>query len=153
MKYKSFFLIFLLLFMVFSVICYATEDEYKFPVEVINATGERDSSILSNIFVYEIKEIIRNSNTMRLSSENEPKIIIQIQTLPRFEEDPEISIIYSAVYLFYLNNLTTPYYYDSSLGFCGRDVYKESAKNIVVILDNLIEELKISYQDNIKKGV
>ena len=137
-----------LLFIIFSLITvsfnlYAFESD-KLPIEVYDGTPERGQTTLGDLFVYEVKERIRYSSTMRLTNTNEARIVISIQTMPKNPDYPNDSIIYTVNWLLAENKIF-PYFVNSTLGYCGRSVYEDAARSIVASTDSIIEDIKKAF--------
>ncbi len=135
------FIIFILLTVCISMHAFESD---KLPIEVFDGTSERGKTTLGSLFVYEVKERIRNSSTMRLTNTNEVRIVLRIQTMPKDRDYPDNSIIYTVNWLL-AGDTVFPYFLYSTLGYCGRSVYEDAAKSIVADTDSIIEYIKSAF--------
>lgn len=91
--------------------------------------------------VYEVKEEFRSSSAFNLVSREGGTIRLIISTMPRYKDDPSISTIYSVKWTLRMVGDGFPLYVDATLGYCGRDVVKSSARSIVASTDELVSDL------------
>lgn len=131
----------LLLLLVVSTVVYS-KVETVYPIELI-VVNEYNID-LGRKFGYELKENIRKSSFLRLTSEG-PRLIMLVVTVPRFPETPENSIIFAVIWLFQPNE-GLGYYLHSTAGFTGKHVYEETAKDLMRHIDGLIIMFKEWYE-------
>lgn len=102
----------------------------------VDSSGD---DIVGKRLVYNVKEELRESSAFKLLSTN-ATINMLIHTMDRFPDSPNVSTMYSVVWLYTANNQRT--YLDSTLGFAGADVVDQSAETIVANTDDLLEQLR-----------
>jgi hypothetical protein len=91
--------------------------------------------------VYEVKEEFRSSPAFNLVSREGGTLRIIISTMPRYEDNPSISTIYSVKWTLRMEGDGLPLYVNGTLGYCGRDVVESSARSIVASTDELVSDL------------
>jgi len=104
---------------------------------------DQSQGLVGERLVYFVRETIRRSTAFRLMDTSEPRIQIIIQTMPRFEDDPNTSTMYSVVWNLVVGDETsgwTTVYLDNTIGYAGRDVVSSSAETIVARTDRLITD-------------
>lgn len=107
----------------------------KFAIEVIDNSSDRVGEVLT----YQIKEKIRESNSLRLTYEEEVRMQIDIKTMSY--EDSRALTIYAIVWILKPEG-DSPIYYTSSLGYAGKDRINKVALSKVARTVKLIENLK-----------
>jgi hypothetical protein len=95
--------------------------------------------------VYEVKEEFRDSSRFKLV-ENNNAFRVLISTMPKEKGNKSISTIYSVKWIFVTEEKMLPYYIDSSMGYCGRDVVESSARSIVASTDQVLSDLQDYFQ-------
>ena len=142
---------------IFSGIKINVAAEGKFSIQITNNSGGEDStkSILTNLFIYDIKEGIRKSSIMKIYNPNKDKykIVIYMMTIPKYENNPDSAIIYSVVWRYESNDYDKSIYIGATLGYCGNQVYKEYAKNLVVYTDQLVNNEGVKEYIGLNKKV
>ncbi len=121
------------LFIIFTLNILAQSE--KFAIEIIDNTSDNVGESL----VYQIKEKIRESNSLRLTLKDEGRMQIEIKTLSY--EKSQVLTIYTVIWILKpVGQL--PIYYESTLGYVGIDRINNVAISLVAQTDRLIEELK-----------
>jgi phage-related protein len=117
----------------------------KVAVEIIH---EGSDSIGSRV-IYQIKEGIRSSGGLRLSTTDEPKYIIYIISkesgLAKNCSIIGVSITFSQA------NYTVKFYLNSIILECGENKIKQAAEIIISTIDETITKL-LKLQQNYKQG-
>jgi hypothetical protein len=109
--------------------------------EAVNvAVVSRADDIVGSSLVYEVKEKIRSSSGFRLVEKSRGVLMIIVNTMPKEEDNPSVSTIYSVDWVFMAEGNPLPYIIDSKMGYCGRDVVKSSARSIVASTDQVLSE-------------
>ena len=116
---------------------FPNQDSSIWYVEVV----EKSSDTVGRRLVYHVKESIRNSSAMQLTAMNVPRVRIRINTMPKYDDNPNIATMYSVIWLFDAPELSLPYYISSTLGYCGTDVVVESAEDVVANTDALLSSI------------
>lgn len=128
MKYK----------LILLVICFNTlllAQYEKYPVEILDNSYDRVGESL----VYQIKEKLRESNSLRLTIDDENRLQIDIKTMSY--EDSRVLTIYSIIWILKpVDQL--PIFYDSTLGYVGSDRINNVAISIVAQTDKLLDNLR-----------
>jgi hypothetical protein len=96
--------------------------------------------------VFAVKESIRRSASMNLTTENIGRLSIIISAMARFPVQPHIATIYSVVWVFRTPQNQLGTYLDSTIGFAGTDVVQRSAEGIVARTDKLLTEISRATQ-------
>lgn len=113
----------------------------KYPVEIIENFENDGEQTLAKLFTYEIKESIRESNTMKLNNGTGKRMALLITTLP-YNDFSNNAFIYSVNWIIIDSNSDElPIFVNSTLGYCGRNVYEEFAKSIFVQTEDLFREI------------
>lgn len=90
------------------------------------------SDTLGKRLVYELKEEIKKSESMKLSLKDELGIMVSIVTINSNKENTGNQTIYSIVWTWNVPaKHIFPYYLTSSVGYCGSYVINETAKDLV----------------------
>lgn len=120
----------------------------KVSVELINNT----ESNLGDVFGYNIKEGIRNSTSMKLSTGlNENRIILRIGSI---DIPPNNNMIaYSAVWL--LANDKRSLFINDCIGYTGSNVVEQAAQYVIAQTDKIMTEYKTFFKTkkNIFDGI
>lgn len=110
-------------------------------VEVV----DQSQGMVGERLLYFVREGFRRSAAFRLTEAAEPRLQVIIATMPKFEDNPNTSTMYSVVWNVVLGNESsgwTPLYLDNTLGYAGSDVVTTSAETIVARTDNLLTQVR-----------
>jgi hypothetical protein len=102
-------------------------EDFTMPIMIENSG---DDSVGRRL-IYEIKEGIKESKSMKLSLINELGIKISIVTLEGNRDNPGDYTVYSISFLWNNPKQPFPYYLISSVGYCGSNRVEGVAKSIV----------------------
>ena len=111
-----------------AILVCPTAFAFDMPVEVSH-TGD---DLVGKRLVYFLKDGIQKSSSLRLTSENEPRVQIRIISIEDGNLDPGISSVYSVSWLLNDTVALMPYYLASNVGYCGSDRAKYCAESLVV---------------------
>lgn len=117
-------LLLIILILIFSILL---AEDFIMPV-MVDYSG--DDSVGGRL-VYEFKEEIKKSESMRLSLIDEFGIRISIITMDSNKSDTGYSTVYSIVWLWNTPGDPFPFYLTSSVGYCGSSRVSEVAKDLV----------------------
>ena len=112
---------------------------------------DESTDVTGEILVYRIKEGFRNSSAFGLNDGFGSRLQMRISTMPKFDDNPGIATIYSIIWLIVLSEETTSnvqyLYWDSTLGYCGRDVVVSTAQAMVARTDKKVTILRKALKD------
>jgi len=129
----------LILLIILLSLNYSRAQELKVPIEINDKSVD---NMVGRSLVYHIREGIRKSSEMRLTIDNETKILVAITTTPEHAEKPNVSCIYSAIWMLSDSTYPFPLYLYSVIGSCGSESVQSSADNIVAETDKLFLDIK-----------
>jgi len=117
------------------------------PVEDVLAVEVVDQSqgTVGERLLYFVRESFRRSAAFRVTEAQEPRLQIIISTMPRLEESPNTSTMYSVIWNLVIGSQAdgwTTLYLDNTLGYAGSDVVNSSAETIVARTDNLLTQVR-----------
>jgi len=116
----------IIVILLFSSLVLLAED-FIMPIMIEN-TGDDN---VGRRLIYEIKEGIKESKSMKLSLINELGIKISIVTLEGDRDNPGNYTLYSISFLWNNPEQIFPFYLTSSVGNCGSSRVEDVAKSIV----------------------
>jgi hypothetical protein len=90
---------------------------------------------------YQLREIIRNSQSMELTYATGTRFIMQLSSFATDDDNPSISTTYSVTYLIQVEGQLLPYYINGTFGSLGRDRVKEQAESIIASFDQLVASM------------
>lgn len=91
--------------------------------------------------VFQVKERIRQSSGLRLADTG-PRIQMIINTLPRDRENPDLSTVYGVVWVWTPGSSGRQEYFESTLGYAGRNRLDESAADLVAQTDQVADSVR-----------
>lgn len=111
----------------------------KFPVEIMEKAADPVGGQLAN----EVKEHIQESTTMRLSYENEDRLLVVIITMdPDTETDGGgLRTIYSVAITWINLEKAFPFYLSGNVGHCGAMLISDCAERITARIYEQIERV------------
>ncbi len=137
--------------LIFVLPIFAEETEIvKFPVEVEGDTPDNTGSR----FIYQVRQQIRKSSALRLTSDNEPRLKLILSTIDPLSVLPELCdliTVCSVVWTFVIpgEESQRTFYLDSRIHMVVRDNILLGAEDITEKTDELIEETK-KFTDSMK---
>ena len=138
---KYYFIVLLLItisFITFSPINAENSQGFSaFPVEVQSNCNDS----IGQRLVYEFKELVRKSNSMKLTTENESRIQVIIQSMDSDDKRPNIYSIYTVIWNIVPKN-GVPHYFNSVMGYCGSLVISDVASRLIAQTDEKIDFTK-----------
>lgn len=111
------------------------QNSEPYPVEVRHSGDDMIGSRL----VYQVKELIRSSRSMKLVSNNGARFIINIVSLDHDPNSPGHRSVYSVSILFSFVEGGYPLYLTSLVGYAGSDRVRDAAESLVATADRAIE--------------
>src|SRR5882762_412936 len=117
----------------------AAQEAVRVAVEIA-AQSDPDDSVGQRL-VFQLREAVRRSAAFTLTIGDEPRIRLVIRTMNRLPDQPNISSIYSVVWVGQGKD-TLPVYLDSTIGFAGSAVLQSSAETILARTDKLVFDLR-----------
>lgn len=117
----------------------AAQDVGRVTIEIA-ARSDPDDSVGQRL-IFQVREAVRRSAAFTLTTSDEPRIRLIIHTMNRFPEQPNISTIYSVVWVGQGKG-TLPVHLDSTIGFAGSAVLQSSAETILATTDKLVLDLR-----------
>jgi len=128
--------------MVLTLFCLSESVSAQASVEIISSTPDMTGQRL----VYLMKEELRSSSAFELNDGFGARWQMVVTTMPMQELNPNIATIYSVVWNLVLPNACNMdkaiFYWDSTLGYSGRDVVHSSAQSIIARTDVLVEQFR-----------
>lgn len=106
-------------------------------IEVI----EKAEDTVGQRLVFSVKEQIRCSASMNLTTADVGRVAIIISTMARFPDQPYIATMYSVVWVFRTPQNPLGTYFDSTIGFAGTNVVQSSAEGIIARTDQLLTNI------------
>jgi len=121
----------------FILIPQASMAQGKIAVEV-DHTGQ---DIVGSRLAYQVKEGIRRSGGLRLTSIDEPRLIIYLVTMDEFNDTPGTATIFS--YALVSKGTEGPrYFITSGVEKCGTQRINESAEGLVADIDKEADDMR-----------
>ena len=128
--------------MMLILFCLSVSASAQASVEIISSTPDMTGQRL----VYLMKEELRSSSAFELNDGYGARWQFVVTTMPMQELNPNIATIYSVVWNLVLPNSCNMdkaiFYWDSTLGYSGRDVVHSSAQSIIARTDVLVEQFR-----------
>jgi hypothetical protein len=115
--------------------------EPQVAVEIV----DQSSGIVGERLLYYVRETFRRSAAFRLTDVAEPRMQVIVSTMPRFEDQPNTSTMYSVVWTLVIGDATSGWtflYLDNTIGYAGSDVVSSSAETIVARTDRLVASVR-----------
>lgn len=103
----------------------------------IEVVEQADDSVGQRL-VFAVREGIRRSASMDLTTADVGRVSVIISTMARFPDRPHVATMYSVVWVFRTPQDTLGTYLDSTIGYAGTDVVQRSAETIVARTDSLL---------------
>lgn len=138
----------LIVILVFLGIRELHAQEAKVPIEVEEVYV---NDPVGSRFLYHIKEKIRTSSQFRLSYGGEERIKLLVSTMPKYEDEPSITTVYSIVWVIPDKCDNMDVILDMTLGYCGSKAVENAAESIVAHTDQLLSTLVKLWQKMYKK--
>lgn len=114
----------------------SVKKDKKYPVMIIHE--QKDD--LGRRLTFNLREVFNNSSLFRLSGYNEQKIQIILSTRQEFEGRPNISSIYTIIWLFSSGEGMLNHYLQSETGFIDFRTIKELAKTLAAKTDEVVSQ-------------
>ncbi len=123
----------------FALIPQASMAQGKIAVEVVHSGKD----IVGSRLAYQLKEGIRRSGGLRLTTLDEPRMIIYLVTTDEFDT-PGTATIYSYTFVS-KGSVGPPWFITSGVGSCGATRVNEAAETLVAHTDEEVDEIKRSF--------
>lgn len=140
MKVKTLIIVFFLI----SSLHYSQEkiEELIVPIEIDSDCGD----FVGDSLIVLLKNKINDDENLILSSEGPIRIILKIITMDRLPERPNLSSIYSAIWLLKTPDEIFDTYMTSEIGITSKIHVTGTADNIISKTFDIIEGMKNSFQ-------
>mgnify|MGYP006294564781 CR=1 FL=1 len=114
----------------------SVKKEKKYPVMVIH----KDTDDLGRRLTFNLREVFNKSSIFRLSGYNEQKIQVILSTRQEFEGRPNISSIYTIIWLFSSGEGMLNHYLDSETGFIDFRTVEDLAETLAAKTDEVVSQ-------------
>ena len=114
----------------------SVKKDQKYPVMVIH----EDTDDLGRRLTFNLREVFNKSSLFRLSGYNEQKIQIILSTRQEFKGRPNISSIYTIIWLFSSGEGMLNHYLDSETGFIDFRTVEDLAETLAAKTDEVVSQ-------------
>ncbi len=96
-----------------------------------------DTDVVGTRMVYHLKELLGRSSLMSLTTKDEKKLVLAIQTQTEFTGRPAVSSIYSVAWLYSAKDGTLRYYLSSDTGIVDAATLEQTVEAILAKTDKM----------------
>lgn len=101
------------------------------------AIEHSDTDVVGTRMVYHMKELLGRSSLMSLTTKDEKKLVLVIQTQAEFTGRPAVSSIYSAAWLYSAKDGTLRYYLSSDTGIVDAVTLEQTVESLLAKTDKI----------------
>lgn len=124
---KKYFIAIIILILATSLSAQKESDNLVVPIEFITNCGD----LIGDSLVTIISEKIDRHENLKLANGEEIRIILQLTSMDRLPERPNLSCIYSSTWLLKTPEYIFDTYLTSELGITSKSIVEKSAEGIV----------------------
>lgn len=96
-----------------------------------------DTDVVGTRMVYHLKELLGRSSLMSLTTKDEKKLVLVIQTQAEFTGRPAVSSIYSVAWLYSAKDGTLRYYLSSDIGIVDAATLEQTVEAVLTKTDKM----------------